>query len=199
VTPDDVGMGIAERSDEVPASVFQAANAGFILVFGLVFTALWGALGRRRLEPSTPAKFALGFAQLSLGFVALWYGAHTASPRGMVGAEWLILAYLLHTTGELCLSPVGLSMITHLTPKQLVSTVMGNWFLASAFAQYLAAIISQFTGVGEGDAQPRIPIPHETVLVYGGVFGKIAITSMVGAAACFALTPWLRRAMHDQT
>jgi POT family proton-dependent oligopeptide transporter len=197
VTARDVGMGIAERADEVPASVFQAANAGVILVFGLVLTALWGALGRRGLEPSTPTKFALGLAQLSLGFVALWYGAHTASERGMVGVLWLLLAYLLHTTGELCLSPVGLSMITKLTPKVLVSTVMGTWFLASAFAEYLAAIISQFTGVSDGASEPRVPIPHETVLVYGNVFGKIAIASMVGSAVCFALVPWLRRFMHD--
>ena len=60
------------------------------------------------MEPSTPLKFALGLLQLGLGFVALWYGAHTADARGMVGVEWLLLAYLLHTTGELCLSPVGL-------------------------------------------------------------------------------------------
>jgi len=199
VAPDNVGMGVAERSDEVPASVFQAANAGFILVFGLVLTALWGALGKRHLEPSTPFKFALGLLQLSLGFVALWYGAHTATPRGMVATEWLLVGYLLHTTGELCLSPVGLSMVTRLTPSILVSTMMGMWFLASAFAQYLAAIISQFTGVGEESAEPRIPIPRETVLVYGGVFGKIALASLVAAAVCFALTPWLRRSMHQES
>jgi POT family proton-dependent oligopeptide transporter len=199
VTQDDVGMGIAERGDEVPASVFQASNAGFILIFGLVLTALWGALARRNLEPTTPTKFALGFVQLSLGFASLWYGAHTATQRGMVAASWLILGYLFHTTGELCLSPVGLSMITRLTPKLLVSTLMGNWFLASAFAEYLAAIISQFTGVGEGDAQPHIPIPSETVHVYGDVFGKIALASMVGAVICFALVPWLRRSMHEET
>jgi POT family proton-dependent oligopeptide transporter len=197
VGPDNVGMGVAERSDEVPASVFQAANAGFILVFGLVLTALWGALGKRHLEPSTPFKFVLGLLQLSLGFVALWYGARTATPRGMVGVEWLLIGYLLHTTGELCLSPVGLSMVTRLTPAILVSTMMGMWFLASAFAQYLAAIISQFTGVGEDSAEPRIPIPHETVLVYGEVFGKIAVASLVSAAILLALTPWLRRSTHE--
>jgi POT family proton-dependent oligopeptide transporter len=197
VTAADAGMGIAERADEVPASVFQAANAGFILLFGLVLTALWGALARRKLEPSTPAKFALGLAQLSLGFGVLWYGARTSTPRGMVAATWLILGYLFQTTGELCLSPVGLSMITRLTPKLLVSTMMGNWFLASAFAEYLAAIISQFTGVSPGDREAHIPVPLETVHVYGDVFGKIAIAAMVCAAICFLLTPWLRRAMHE--
>jgi POT family proton-dependent oligopeptide transporter len=197
VVPDNLGMGIAERTDEIPASIFQATNPVFILLFGLVLTALWGALGKRRLEPSTPAKFALGLVQLSLGFAAIWYGAHTASPRGMVAVEWLLLGYLLHTLGELCISPVGLSMVSRLSPKVLVSTVMGAWFLATAFSQYLAAIISQFTGVGEGDAELKVPIPRDTVDLYGSVFGKIAVASMLAALVCFALTPMLRRFTHE--
>jgi POT family proton-dependent oligopeptide transporter len=197
VMPDNVGMGIAERSDEVPASVFQATNAVFILVFGLVLTSLWGFLGKRRLEPSTPVKFALGLLQLSLGFVAIWYGARVADSRGLVGATWLVLGYLLHTTGELCLSPVGLSMVTRLSPPVLVSTVMGNWFLASAFAQYLAAIISQFTSVSEGSGKAA-SVPTDTLHVYGDVFGKIALVSLGCALTCFALAPLLKRWMHEE-
>jgi POT family proton-dependent oligopeptide transporter len=199
VTAGNVGMGVASRTDEIPASLFQATNAIFILLFGLVFTALWGALGKRGLEPSTPAKFALGLLQLSLGFAALWYGAHTATSRGMVAVGWLVLGYLLHTTGELCLSPVGLSMVSRLSPPLLVSTVMGVWFLATAFSQYLAAIISQFTGVSEGEAELKVPIPSDTVLVYGNVFGKIAIAALVAAVVCFALAPTLRRWEHEKT
>ena len=108
--------------------MFQSVNPICILLFGLLFTALWSWLGNRRIEPSTPFKFALGLLQLGLGFGALWYGAQHADARGMVGVEWLLAGYLLHTTGELCLSPVGLSMITRLSPAQLVSTVMGTWF-----------------------------------------------------------------------
>ncbi|HEV8549804.1 MAG TPA: peptide MFS transporter, partial [Polyangiaceae bacterium] len=189
VTADNVGMGVGERTDEVPASIFQATNPVFILLFGLVLTALWDALGKRGLEPSTPTKFALGLFQLSLGFAAIWYGAHTATPRGMVAVKWLVLGYLLHTTGELCLSPVGLSMVSRLSPPLLVSTVMGIWFLATAFSQYLAAIISQFTGAAEGDATPKVPMPKDTVMVYGSVFGKIAIASMIAALLCLALAP----------
>ena len=80
-------------------------------------------------------KFALGLLQLGLGFGALWYGAQKADARGMVAVSWLLLGYLLHTTGELCLSPVGLSMVTKLSPRRLVSTVMGAWFLATAFSR----------------------------------------------------------------
>ncbi|HEX2616397.1 MAG TPA: hypothetical protein VHL57_02580, partial [Flavobacteriales bacterium] len=113
----------------------------FILVFGLLFTALWGFLGARGIEPNTPVKFDLGLLQLGLGFVALWYGAQVADPRGMVGVSWLLLGYLLHTTGELCLSPIGLSLMTKLSPVKIHGLMMGMWFLASAYGQYMAGIL----------------------------------------------------------
>ena len=156
VAPDNVGMVLAERKDETPASTYQAFNAAFILAFGLLLTMLWAWLGARGWEPSTPAKFALGILQVGLGFGAFWWGAQQHDARGLVALSWLVWGYLLHTTGELCLSPVGLSMVSKLAPRRMVSTVMGTWFLAIAFAQYLAAIISQFTGVssgGDGAAQ----------------------------------------------
>jgi POT family proton-dependent oligopeptide transporter len=157
---------------------------------------LWSWLGARGREPSTPVKFALGILQLGLGFGLLWWGAQNADSRGMVAITWLFASYLLQTTGELCLSPVGLSMVTKLSPKVLVSTVMGTWFLATAFSQYLAAIISQFTGVSGGEGG-GVPIPKETVHVYGGVFGSIAIAAIVSALICFALAPLLQRWMHE--
>jgi POT family proton-dependent oligopeptide transporter len=197
VSPDNVGMRVAERDQEVPASWFQSVNPVYILMFGLVFTGLWGYLGKRGLEPSTPVKFALGLLQLGLGFTAFWYGAQSADERGMVALAWLFTGYLFQTTGELCLSPVGLSMITKLTPAFLVSTVMGAWFLATAFSQFLAAIIAQFTGVGHGDEEVgRIPVPKDTVNVYGDVFGQIAIAAIVAAVICIALSPLLTRWMH---
>jgi proton-dependent oligopeptide transporter, POT family len=195
VAPDNVGMGVARRADEVPASLFQAANPVFILTFGLLFTFVWTMLGRRNRNPSAAVKFALALAQLAAGFALYWYGARTADTRGMVAVSWLLFGYLLLTTGELCLSPVGLSMVTRLSPRVLVSTMMGTWFLATAFSQYLAAIISQFTGVSEGGA--ALPLPRETVAVYGGVFGKIAVVAALSALACFALAPTLRRWEHE--
>ncbi len=200
VTEGNVGMGIARRIREIPASTFQAVNPIYILVFGLAFTALWAVLAKLRLEPSTPVKFALGLLQLGLGFGVFWYGAQSADQRGMVGLWVLFAGYLLHTTGELCLSPVGLSMVTRLSPAHLVSTVMGAWFLATAFSQFLAAIIAQFTGVGhgEGNGAEGIPIPKETLHVYGDVFGKIAVAAVISAAICFLLAPILKRWMHEE-
>ncbi|NLS92539.1 MAG: peptide MFS transporter [Planctomycetaceae bacterium] len=197
IVDDNVGMGIG--GSEVPASVFQSVNPIYIIVFGLVFTTLWALLDKIGLDPNTPVKFSLGLIQLALGFAAFWYGAQVADGRGMVALSWLFLGYLLQTTGELCLSPVGLSMVTKLSPKRLVSTVMGSWFLATAFSQFLAAIIAQFTGVSDsGDGQSSgIPVPVETLDLYGSVFGKIAISAGISGLICLALAPLLCRWMHE--
>lgn len=190
-----VGMGIG--GSEIPASEFQAANPIFILLFGLLFSGLWGWLGARGKDPSPPFKFGLGLLQLGLGFGVLWYGAAHPDPRGMVWLGWLLLGYMLHTTGELCLSPVGLSMVTKMSPSRIVSTVMGAWFLATAFSNYLAGLIATLTGVSHGGGEENtIPAPIETVGIYGGVFGKIAIAGLVAAFLCFALSPVLTRWMH---
>jgi len=197
VKASDTGMGVG--GSEIPASTFQSANPIFILVLGLVFTMLWGVLAKVRLEPSTAVKFALGLLQLGLGFGVLWYGSKHCDARGMVGMHWLLLAYLLHTMGELCLSPVGLAMVTRLSPARLVSTVMGAWFLATAFSNFLAAVIATFTGVGHGGANGEqiVPVPLETVHVYGGVFGQIAMFAIGSAVICFLLVPLLNYWMHE--
>jgi POT family proton-dependent oligopeptide transporter len=196
VVPSNVGMGFG--GSEIPASIFQSVNPIYIMLLGLVFSVLWSALANVGLEPSTPVKFSLGLIQLGLGFAVFWWGAKTANSDGIVAIGWLLFGYLLHTTGELCLSPVGLSMITRLSPAQLVSTVMGGWFLATAFSQLLAAIIAQFTGIsGGGDGGViALPVPRETVAVYGGVFLVIAISAVASGAICLVLSPLLKYWMH---
>lgn len=200
LSPSHVGMAL--EGDEVKASVFQAANPVFIMIFGLVFTGLWGFLGSRNLEPNTTVKFALGLAQLALGFGVLWYGASQANAVGMVSMSWLLLAYLLHTTGELCLSPVGLSMVTRLSPAKIVSMVMGAWFLATAFSQQLSGVVAKLTsagGEGEGGGGlASIPPPMETVHVYGEVFGQVGIIAGIAAAVLLVASPWLTRLAHEE-
>jgi proton-dependent oligopeptide transporter, POT family len=198
VTVTDGMVGMTVYGTEIKASIFQAVNPVCILVFGLVFTVVLGFLGTRGLEPNTAVKFSLGLLQLGLGFGAIWLGAKNSSSFGLVAVGWLLLGYLLHTTGELCLSPVGLSMVTKLSPPRMVSTVMGAWFLATAFSNYLAGAIAQLTGVGGhgGGDEKQIPIPAETVHVYGDVFGQIAIAAMLSALLLFILSPLLVRWMH---
>jgi POT family proton-dependent oligopeptide transporter len=197
LTQSHVGMLVGGK--EIPASVFQAVNPVCIMIFGLVFSALWGFLGRKKLEPSTAIKFALGLAQLALGFGVFWWAAKSADSRGMTSMWLLVLGYALHTTGELCLSPVGLSMVTRLSPVRIVSMVMGAWFLATAFSNLLAAMIAQFTGVGHGDdGGGGIPVPAESVGVYGGVFGIIALWAGAATVLLMILSPLLTKWMHRE-
>jgi proton-dependent oligopeptide transporter, POT family len=190
-------VGMAIGGSEVPAGMFQATNPIFILLFGLVFTALWGFLDKRNIEPSTPTKFVFALVQLGLGFLVLWFGARSSDARGMVGMGWLVLAYLLHTTGELCLSPVGLSMVSKLAPARMVATMMGAWYLATAFSQYLAGVIAALTGVSEeGGGEGATPLPPETLNVYADVFLKIAIAAGAAAVLLAVLTPLIKKWMH---
>jgi proton-dependent oligopeptide transporter, POT family len=198
VHKDSIGMPI--KGSEVAASQFQAANPIFIIIFGLIFSALWSFLGRLKIEPSTPTKFGLGILQLGLGFAVLEWAALNTNALGMAGMGSLMLAYLLMTTGELCLSPVGLSMVTRLAPKSIVSIVMGAWFLATAFSNYLAALIAMLTGIEHGSGGVNtMPPPQETVHVYAKVFGPIALVACACAVIVFLLTPTLKRWMHEDS
>ncbi|MFM7050670.1 MAG: hypothetical protein ACKOYN_00850, partial [Planctomycetota bacterium] len=188
----DAKQGLVVGGSELKASVFQAANPTFILLFGPVFSWLWGSLGRR--DPSPGVKFALGLAQCAAGFGCLWMGAQSADSNGMVSISWLLLGLLLHTTGELCLSPVGLSLVTKISPARVVSTVMGAWFLATSFSHLLASLIAKMTGIKSGD-DGVIPPPLETVGIYGEVFGLIGIAALVSAVVVLVLSPWLSKLM----
>ncbi len=134
---------------EVPTSVFQSVNPLFIIIFAPIFASLWVALGKRNKEPNTTIKFALGIIQLGLGFGVFVLGAQMAGPTGMVALVFLLFGYLLHTTGELCISPVGLSMVTKLSPTRIVSMVMGAWFLSFAMAQHVGGIIASLTSTAQ--------------------------------------------------
>jgi hypothetical protein len=123
---------------EIPAGWFQSVNPVFILTLSPIFAALWVALARRRREPSTPAKFAFGLGFLGLGFLVMAGAALGISSGGKVLPTWLVATYLLHTIGELCLSPVGLSSVTKLAPRRFAGQMMGVWFLATALGNLLA-------------------------------------------------------------
>jgi len=189
----DVQQGLDVGGNEIKASVFQAVNPTFILLLGPIFSWLWLTMGRR--DPSPAVKFALGIFQLGLGFGCFWVGAQGADANGMVRMEWLLLGLLLQTTGELCLSPVGLSLVTKISPMRMVSTIMGAWFLATSFSHMLAASIAALTGV-EASEGGSMPPPTETVHLYGDVFGIVALSACAAAVVLLMLSPWLRARMH---
>ncbi len=132
-----------------PASWYQSLNPIFVVLFSPVFAALWVNLGRRNLEPSIPVKFALGLIQMALGFVVIAFAAGLVVKGGegtKVLPVWLLLTYMLHTFGELCLSPIGLSAVTKLAPPRFTSQMMGTWFAGTALGNLLSGLIAGHLG-----------------------------------------------------
>ena len=129
------------------AAQFGSLNAGFIMLLAIPFAALWTWLAKKNLEPNTPVKFGLGILQAGLGFGALVFGAQFPNEAGQVAMIWLVLAYLLHTTGELCLSPVGLSAVTKLSIGNVVGVSMGTWFLATALSETVATRLGKLAAI----------------------------------------------------
>ncbi len=163
---------------EVPASVFQSVNPGFIMLLSIPFAAMWTWLGRKKLNPSSPMKFALALIQMAAGFVAMVMAAKEAVNGEKSAIGWLILAYFLHTTGEMCLSPVGLSMVTKLAPARLAGLLMGVWFLSNAFANVIGGMIAAMTSGEAG---------------YEGVFTTIVYFAVGAAVLLMILTPFLKK------
>jgi proton-dependent oligopeptide transporter, POT family len=173
----------------VPASVFQSLNAIYIVLLAPLFAWLWTTLGRKGLEPSAPAKFGLGIVQLGIGFLVLVAGS-AAAGDSMVPVLFIFLIYLFHTTGELCLSPVGLSAMNRLAPAHLASLIMGTWFFASATGNFAAGLISAATGseAASGEGAGR-----EVVMAVYSQIGWIAIG--VGIAVV-VISPFIKKLMH---
>ncbi|MFT5666550.1 MAG: POT family proton-dependent oligopeptide transporter [Vicingaceae bacterium] len=178
---------------EIPTSIFQLLNAFFIMTLAPLFSIMWIKLRANGKEPSTPMKFVLGLAQLALGFGVIVLAAQFAV-EGLVPIVFLIVMYLFHTTGELSLSPVGLSMITKLSPKRMVGFIMGVWFLSISLANKMAGKIGELTaGSNLGENATSI----ETLEVYSSTYLTWGVF-VVGSAALvlFFLVPTLRKWMN---
>ena len=191
---------------EVPASMFQSLNAGFIFTIAPLFALLWIALAKRNMEPSTPIKFSIGIVLVGLGFLALVYGMN--SSEGLqTGVIWIVLIYLLHTLGELCLSPVGLSSVTKLSPQRIVGFMMGMWFFASAAGNYVASLIAKGTA---GDPVLKIAeriyfqvmnLPEDTFTInqkngFMDVYTDVGLIAIGCGIFLAIITPLLRKLMH---
>ena len=174
----------------VPASLFQSINPIFILLLGPIFAALWVFLAKRGVEPSTPAKFGLGLAQVGIGFLVLAFGASALPPGAAVPVILIFLLYFFHTSGELCLSPVGLSAMNRLAPRYLASLIMGAWFFATAGGNYVAGLIGQATG-GEGGEMTR----DLTLSIYQ----QIGWVSLAIGILVMVIARFVKKLMHLDT
>ena len=149
----------------IPASWFQSLNPAFVIAFAPLVAWVWIALARRHLKPSAPASFAIGVILMGSGFVVMAAAASIVAHGSKVLPFWLIATYLLHTLGELCLSPVGLSFTTKLSPKRLVGQMMGMWFLSLSLGNLAAGLIA-----GEFDANNVAAMPGQYMhIVYFAV------------------------------
>ncbi len=201
----------------INAGQTNAINPLFIIALAIPFSAFWTWLSGLGLNPSTPMKFALGIAQLGFGFLLFAVGARFAGDAALVPMVFLVLGYFLLTTGELFISPIGLSMVTRLSPKKLVAFMMGVWFLAMAFAHQVAGVIARLTtssssgGDGLLDKFSRLvsgldPVAaaeqggaHLTLISYTTVFSSVALVAFglaVVVAICSPLIRWLMHGEH---
>lgn len=174
----------------VPTSLFQSINPIYIVVFAPFFAALWQYLGKRGLEPSAPAKFALALFQVGLGFLVFTWGAGTGDPAVMTSVMFVFLIYLLHTTGELCLSPVGLSAMTRLAPLHLGSFIMGAWFYMTAVGNFVAGKIGEATGGESGEMSKELTL---------SIYATIGWWTIGIGAVVLMLSPIVKRWMHLDT
>jgi POT family proton-dependent oligopeptide transporter len=170
---------------EIPATWFQSLNAMFIILFAPIIASVWLKMGSK--EPTSPVKFALAMVFLALGFfVMLWatmtQGGDTSIKVSML---FLVFAYLFHTLGELCLSPIGLSLVSKLAPVKFTSLLMGCWFFFTALSNYLAAFIGQFVGEGE-----------EQVANAGNIFMSVGIAALITAVLIYLSANKLVEWMH---
>jgi proton-dependent oligopeptide transporter, POT family len=178
-----------DRGD-VPAAIFQSINPIYIILLAPLFAGLWVWLGKRGKEPSAPAKFGLALAQMGLANLALVWGAEAFGIAVMTPVIFIFLYYLLATTAELCLSPVGLSAMNRLAPKFLASLIMGAWFYMTAVGNFVAGKIGEATG-GHGGEMSK-----EKLLEVYEMFGWISIGA---AAVVLLLSPIVKRWMHLDT
>ena len=173
---------------EVPATWFQSVNAFFIILLAPGFAALWVGLSRRRGDLSSPAKFALGLFFAGLGFLIMIYAANIVAQGGAqtrVSAWWLVASYFFQTVGELCLSPVGLSSMTKLSPRKYVGQMMGIWFLAAAVGNLIGGLVGGHVDPEKLEEMPRL-------------FTTTTISLMIAAAALTLMIVPIRRMMASR-
>jgi proton-dependent oligopeptide transporter, POT family len=187
------GFG-SEKVYIMPAGQTQIFNALFIVMLAPLFSLLWNGLARRGLEPSIPVKFGIALMGVGAGFLFLVWGSNFADSNSQVGLFWLAMLYLIHSIAELCISPVGLSMITKLSIARIVGMMMGVWFLSIACSQYVAGAVAQVASVETvGGQVTNLKVSLDT---YMGVFTTIGWISIgIGVVLLVVAMP-LRYLMH---
>jgi len=180
----------------MPASWFQSVNAVAIVLFAPLFAMLWSWLGKRGLDPSTPVKMSFGFVFLSIGYLVIAFGVNGVDPAAKVSMMWLVGLYLLHTFGELCLSPIGLSAVSKLSPPRFASLMMGVWYLSSSAANKMAGVLSSF--YPEEGKEPPVLLGYEVTDLHSFFLIFVAM-SLAAGVVLFLLAKPISKWSHGRT
>ncbi len=186
---------------EMPASYFQSVNPLSVIILAPIFTLIWGFLYARKLEPSSPKKMAIGLLLVALGYVVIAIAVKGLGVGDKVSMWWLFGLYVIHSMGELCLSPIGLSMVSKLAPLRLSSLMMGTWFLANAAANKFAGTLSALIPPS-GDVDPSKPVVYPSFLSFQitnlyEFFMLFIVMTGAAAAILFLLSGWLQKMQHN--
>lgn len=169
---------------EIPAGWLQSVNPMFIIIFSPIFGALWLRLAMKNMNPRTPIKFALGLILLAAGFFVMVQAAKIAAGGSQAAPFFLILTYFLHTSGELCLSPVGLSTTTKLAPRRYVSQMMGMWFVGTALGNLVAGLVAGAFDPGSVEQMPDL-------------FMSVVLSTGGAGLVLLVLSPWMQKWMGE--
>jgi len=177
------------------AATTQFFNPAYILIFGSLFSIMWVKLKKSGKDPSIPMKFGLGILQLGLGYLVVLLAAPLAVEY-QVPLWTLALLYMLHTTGELFLSPIGLSMVTKLVPKDMTATAMGAWFLSIAGANYAAGMLAKLTGAEEGAAEGEVLDKAVSLATYVDVYSTMGYVTVGIGLFLMVMSPLINKLFH---
>lgn len=175
-----------------PNEVNNSSNSFFVILFSPLVGLLWPWLSKNKIEPNTVVKFGLGFLFVALSFYIFYYTRFFATPDGKTSLNIFTLAYLVTTIGELCLSPIGLSIMTSLSPKPLHGVMMGMWFLASAYGQYAAGLL----GAGMATANENASL-MDKLIAYTEGYKHLALYALISGVVLIAISPLVRKLMHE--
>lgn len=177
---------------EMPASYFQSVNPLAIIIFAPLFAYMWTALGKKNMEPNSPVKQSIGLFLLAIGYLIIAFGVKGVNGTEKTSMFWLLSMYLVHTIGELCLSPIGLSMVARLSPMRLGSLLMGIWFMSNAMANDFAGMLSKLYPEG-GKTTNLLGIQITDLYDFFMVF---VVMAGVASVILFFLSKKLLKMMH---
>ncbi len=175
-----------------PNGVINSATSLFVIIFAPLLGLIWIAMHKRKIEPNTVVKFGLGFLFLALAFYVFYYTRFFANAEGITSLDIFTAAYFIITFGELCLSPIGLSIMTKLSPQKLQGVMMGMWFLASAYGQYVAGLLGAGMASADENASASVKL-----LAYTDGYKQLALYALIAGIVLIAISPLVRKMMQE--